>query len=171
MRQLVQPGPRSFDWRVGEQRLEGLSSTRIDDRESRMNLRDTLLSRDLLSAHPEQVVYMTCNEAFFVDLVSNPHHRARVHRLGLAHPDRVFSLLGLVLHPSDLVRQAAWQVVGRSREGGCGILALQVRKGTPETSAYSHTQFWTPRTSKPILAGCAEGGGLDAILAARLAVR
>jgi hypothetical protein len=50
----------------------------------------------------------------FVDLVSNPHHRARVHRLGLAHPDRVFSLLGLVLHPSDLVRQTAWQVVGRS---------------------------------------------------------
>jgi hypothetical protein len=68
---------------------------------------------------------MTCNEAFFVDLVSNPHHRARVHRLGLAHPDRVFSLLGLVLHPTDLVRQAAWQVVERSR------------MGTPETSPYS----------------------------------
>jgi hypothetical protein len=102
-----------------------------------MNLRYKFLARDLFLEHPEQVVYMTCNEAFFVDLVSNPHHRARVHRLGLAHPDRVFSLLGLVLHPSDLVRQAAWQVVGRSREGGCGILALQVRKGTPETSAYS----------------------------------
>jgi hypothetical protein len=137
MRKLVQPGPRSFDWQVGGQRLEGLSSTRIDDRESRMHLRYTLLARDLFSTHPEQVVYMTCTEAFFVDLVSNPHHRARVHRLGLAHPDRVFSLLGLVLHPSDLVRQAALQVVGRSREGGCGILALQVRKGTPETSAYS----------------------------------
>jgi len=137
MHQLVQPGPRSFDWRVGEQRLEGLSSTRIDDRESRTHFRYTLLTRDLVAAHPEQVVYMTCTQAYFVDLVTNPHHRARVHWLGLAHPDRVFSLLGLVLHPSDLVRQAAWQVVGQSRKAGCGILALQVRMGTNETHVYA----------------------------------
>ena len=92
MRKLVQPGPRSFDWRVGEQRLEGLSSTRMT---TAIHERTALpFAR---TARPEQVVYMTCNEAFFVDLVSNPHHRARVHRLGLAHPDRVFSLLSLVV--------------------------------------------------------------------------
>jgi hypothetical protein len=86
MSQLVQPGPRSFDWRVGEQRLEGLSSTRMT---TAIHERTALpFAR---TARPEQVVYMTCNEAFFVDLVSNPQHRARVHRLGLAHPDRVFS--------------------------------------------------------------------------------
>ena len=58
-----------------------------------------------MAAHAEQVVYLTCNEAFFVDLLSNPYHRSRVQRLGLAQADAVFTLLGLVLHPSALVRQ------------------------------------------------------------------
>ena len=105
MERVMEPGPHSFDWRMRGQRLEGLTSVRMDDRESRAHLRATLLARDLVTAHVEQVVYLTCNEAFFVDLLSNPYHRARVERLGLAQPDAVFGLLGLVLHPSMLVRQ------------------------------------------------------------------
>jgi len=105
MERVMEPGPQSFDWRMRGQRLEGLTSVRMDDRQSRAHVRATLLARDLMAAHAEQVVYLTCNEAFFVDLLSNPYHRSRVQRLGLAQADAVFTLLGLVLHPSALVRQ------------------------------------------------------------------
>ena len=67
-------------------------------------MRSALLARNLTQLHTAPVVYLTCNEAFFVDLQLNPFHRARLERLGLAQADRVFALLGAILEPTDAVR-------------------------------------------------------------------
>jgi hypothetical protein len=36
-----------------------------------------------------QAVYLTCNEAFFVDLLHNPYHRARLEQLHLWRGEQV----------------------------------------------------------------------------------
>lgn len=166
LQHFMAPGRAAFDWRADSmaQQLEELTWASLDDRVSRAHVRSTLLSHNLTAMHQDvQLVYLTCNEAFFVDILHNPYHRARLERLGLSSGEAVFGLLRHILEPSSLVLQASQDVLQATsihthemlmatHEGldaknvdtnhqessrRCGVLAVQIRMGTASTGAYA----------------------------------
>ena len=134
---FMTPASDGFDWRANRLQIEldQLSWIALDDRVSRKHFRTVLRSRNLVALHPQQVVYLTCNEAFFLDLFYNPWQQLRLQQLGISSPDQVFGLLGKILQASRLVEEQVRGVMAEA--GSCGVLALQVRMGTSGTSAYS----------------------------------
>ena len=71
-------------------------------------------------------------------------------------------MLGKILQASRLVEEQVRGVMAEA--GSCGVLALQVRMGTPGTSAYSVLEqsdlglFWLAAMGRALALGCVVRG-------------
>ena len=133
LKNFFSPLSDATDWTLND--FSHASSKMIlDDRIDRNFVMKTLLMEDFV-LHQQQAVFITCNEAFFVDIFRNPHCQQRLHQIGLWHPDMVLGLLRFILTPTGELKKAVAQV--QSQLAHCHVIGLQIRLGTPQTGSYS----------------------------------
>eukprot|EP00961_Rhodomonas_salina_P064069 861010-Rhodomonas_salina.1 len=132
LRNFFEPSVAALEWAMGDVG-HTTSLMRLDDRIDRDRVRKVLLTEDF-ATHEQQVVSITCNEAFFVDILRNPNYKSRLKALHLSHPDTVFGMLKFILSPIGDLERVVAEV--RKRMAPCYVIGIQMRFGTQQTSPY-----------------------------------